>query len=294
MSYFDGKKLVWIGDSISYGSELKDRSAAFPYGTAAHLGMSVKNYGIGGSVLARRRGDYARCYTDLEAWREDVAAGRVDPDQKYLVRDGLWEPRPYRLYRFEDGAWVRGGTDSVDAARTPLVDRLGEMDPNADAIVVMIGTNDFYWAWTPFGSPEDGYFSKAPDTEDLDVTTFCGAYHAMARTLLERWRGRDIFLLTPIKLYQVDAGRPGSWPCRWPEDKNALGLTLGDYCRAMKRIAAYYSIPIIDLQRCSGLSPQMNPELFADPEEGTRVHPSSEGHRRLALTVSSAMRSLHG
>ena len=256
--------------------------------------MTVKNYGIGGSVLARRRGDYDVCYTDLDAFRDDLMSGALDTSKTYLVRDGLYEPRPYRLYRYEDGSWVRGGTDSVDAARTPLVDRIVEMDAGADVAVAMIGTNDFYWAWTPFGDPEDGLLTRAPTMSDLDESTFCGAYHSLCRKMLERWAGKDVFLLTPISLYQTDAGRPGSWPCRAPEDRNALGLTIGDYCLAMKRIAGYYSIPIIDLYNTSGISAELNPELFADPGEGTRVHPNAEGHRRLALTVSASFTALRG
>lgn len=107
--------------------------------------MTVKNYDIGGSVLARRRGDYDGCYTDLGAFRDDLKSGSLDTSKTYLVRDGL-----------------------------------------------------------------------------------------------------------------------------------------------------YYRVPIIDLYNTSGISAQLNPELFADPGEGTRVHPNAEGHRRLALTVSAALTALRG
>ena len=50
MTYWQGKKLVWNGDSISYGSQLKDIRTAFPLLVAERLGMTVANYAIGGAI----------------------------------------------------------------------------------------------------------------------------------------------------------------------------------------------------------------------------------------------------
>ena len=53
-SYWYGKKMVCNGDSIPAGSCLSSVTEAFPYLVAEQLGMSLVNYAIGGTVVAKR------------------------------------------------------------------------------------------------------------------------------------------------------------------------------------------------------------------------------------------------
>ena len=70
-NYWAGKKFVMNGDSIPYGSALSSISNAYPYLVAKQLGMNLTNYAIGGSVIAKRTGDYDECYFNTAKWTED-------------------------------------------------------------------------------------------------------------------------------------------------------------------------------------------------------------------------------
>ena len=160
MDFYRGKKLVWNGDSISYGAGLADRTKALPYLVAKALGMNVVNYAISGATLAKQKDAYEACFLDLGEWQTAVDQDSLDTTKRYMVRDNFFAPRPYRLYSFVDDQWVPSGTTISDVARTPLVDRIGEMDKDADVVAIMIGTNDFYYDWTAFGEMADGHYSR--------------------------------------------------------------------------------------------------------------------------------------
>lgn len=284
-----GIKIVWNGDSISYGAQLNDKSLAFPFLVGKALDAKVLNYAIGGATAARQEGEYERVFLSLPEWEKFIDKGEADKNSRYLVKDNFFAVRPYRIYRFENTSWVPGGKESTDSGRTPLEDRVEEMELDADIVGIMIGTNDFYYDWTPFGSVEEGYVRVSPDLPRN--VTFCGAMHRICRRLLLRYPNSLITLLTPIKRYQpIGIGR-GTWNCFYPEDRNHLGLTLDDYRRAILAIADYYSIPTIDLYAKSGLNPGLDASLFAD-KDGKHVHPNEEGHRRIAKLVTGALRAL--
>ena len=122
--------------------------------------------------------------------------------------------------------------------------------------------------------------------EELTKSTFCGAIHTICKYLLENYKNKDIFFVTPIKRYQ-----PGSWDCKYPEDKNKLGYSLKDYVDAIIEICGYYSIPVIDLYSLSGLNPHIDRSLFGDTD-AKAVHPNLAGHQRMASIVVAQMQSL--
>ena len=66
-------------------------------------------------------------------------------------------------------------------------DRADRMDPDADIVVVFGGTNDFGHGNAPFGS-----FSDRTDE------TFCGALHVLYRKLIERYPEAEIVICTPL------------------------------------------------------------------------------------------------
>ncbi len=279
--------LVWNGDSISYGAQLEDKSKAFPCQIANLLQMKLFNYAIGGATSARQSGAYERCFCNIEDWKQAQDSDVLNPNATYLVKDNFFAPRPYRLYEMQDGVWTPGGTASTDTGRTPLVDRIEEMESDADAVGIMIGTNDFYYNWTPFGSIDEGFLSVG---KEPSIHTFCGSTHIICRKLLEKYPRTPIFILTPIKRYQTTGIGRGTWDCRFPEDKNDLGLTLDDYRKAIIEISAYYSLPVIDLYSLSGLNPHIDPTYFAD-KDGKYVHPSTCAHEKMARIVVAQMRS---
>ena len=291
MDFYRGKKLVWNGDSISYGAGLTDRTKALPYLVANALGMNVVNYAISGGTLAKQESAYEACFLNLGEWQAAVEQGLLDNSKRYMVRDNFFAPRPYRLYSFVDGQWVPGGTTISDVARTPLVDRIGEMDKEADVVAIMIGTNDFYYNWTAFGKMADGHYSRDENHSILNpLTSFYGALHTMMRYLLETYKNKDIVLITPIKRLQPKGIGRGTWGCFYPEDKNGLGLSLNDYRKAIIEVAEYYSVPCIDLYALSGLNPHIDSSLFAD-KDTKLVHPNEAGHERMASVVTAFLKS---
>lgn len=169
-SYWYGKKMVCNGDSIPAGSCLSSVTQAFPYLVAEQLGMSLVNYAIGGTVVAKRSGDYDECYYDNARWEYDKSNGLLDKTKKYLVNTGQNTSRRYQIYKYNGSSWVGGGTSSDNAGRYVLSDRVGEMDDDADVVMIMSGSNDFYYNWNPFGDFEDGKYRNSNYTGSTGST----------------------------------------------------------------------------------------------------------------------------
>lgn len=146
-SYWSGKKLVCNGDSIPQGAKLTSRADAFPYLVANALGMTLTNYAIGGSTFAKQPNAYDECYVDLDKFNADKNSGALDKSKKYLVHTATGV---YQVYSWTGSTWSYGSTTNA-TTRTPLSDRIYEMDTDADVVLIACGTNDFYYNWTPFG-----------------------------------------------------------------------------------------------------------------------------------------------
>lgn len=166
-NYWTGKKLVVNGDSIPAGSALTSTSDAFPTVLGKMLGMSVINYSIGGTTVGKPAGSYEECYVSKAKWNEAVSAGKVNTSKKYLVNLGTNAPRVFQIMSYKNGAWTGAGTTSTVAARTPLVDRIAAMDKDADVVIIMCGSNDFYYNWVPFGNFDTNNYrnSGIPEAE---------------------------------------------------------------------------------------------------------------------------------
>ena len=151
MSYWAGKKLIWNGDSISYGSWLESpETEAYPYQVGRALGMETYNFAIGGSYAAKPKGSFDEFYWDYAKWQADVAAGLVDTSKKYLVKDYANKKKPCRIYYHNGTKW----TTNSETGGWAIVERMKEMvalHPDADVIGIAIGTNDFITSACPFG-----------------------------------------------------------------------------------------------------------------------------------------------
>ena len=98
--------------------------------------------------------------------------------------------------------------------------------------------------------------------------------------LLETFVNKQLFFVTPIKMYQTNV-----WSCNTPYAKNSLGKSLKDYSDIIKEVCEYYSIPVIDMFSLSGMNPTMEWSLFADTD-GKHVHPNAAGHQRMASVAT--------
>lgn len=158
--------------------------------------------------------------------------------------------------------------ESDPDSRAPIVLRYGDMDDNADLIIIAAGTNDWYYTWTPLG-----------DMEDRTEFTFYGALHLLCIGLKKKYKGKTIMFMTPIMRRQG--------PHLTPEAVNGNGKTLAEYGEIIKEVCGYYSIPVLDMYRESGLYP-FDDELAVEyyNQQGSSpnyyyTHPNAKGQEMM-------------
>ena len=146
-----------------------------------------------------------------------------------------------------------------------------EMDDDADAVVVFGGTNDFGHGSAPIGEPTD----RTP-------YTFYGACHTLMSSLIEKYPGKPIVFLTPLHRFNEDDphGDIGK------EDS----LPLVGYVNIIKEVAAYYSLPVLDLWSVSGL--QCRVPIIRERFVPDGLHPNDAGHVILADRISAFLLAL--
>lgn len=144
-------------------------------------------------------------------------------------------------------------------------DRAKELDPTADGVVVFGGTNDF-----GHGNAPMGVFS------DREPTTFYGACHTLFTTLIHLYVGKPVIVMTPLH--------------RLEEDSTACGLPLIEYVKAIREVAEYYALPVLDLYAMSGLQP--NVAVIRERFIPDGLHPNDDGHAVLAERVGNFLAKL--
>ena len=151
-------------------------------------------------------------------------------------------------------------------------DRADRMDPDADAVVVFGGTNDFGHGNAPLGS-----------FGDRDDSTFYGALHVLYRKLIEKYPSAEIVICTP--LHRLGEDLPGEEGA-----KLIPGALLTEYVTAIREVAEYYSLPHLDLYACSGLQPDV--PLIAELYMPDGLHPNKAGYEILARRIKKFLKSL--
>ena len=141
--------------------------------------------------------------------------------------------------------------------------RLCKMDKNADAVVVFGGTNDYGHGDAPFGQ-----FTDRTDE------TFYGACHVMMSELASTYVGKPVVIVTPLH--------------RTEETRN--GRVLENYVNAIKEVARYYSLPVLDLYASSGIQPSVPTIREKLCPDG--LHPNDEGHTVLAEKIANFLKTV--
>lgn len=163
------------------------------------------------------------------------------------------------------------------ASPNPITDRdfcqrVNEMDPAADVVIVFGGTNDFGHGDAPLGT-----------FQDRTADSFFGACHVLFQSLLTRYPQAKIVVLTPLhrnnETNPLGDGR-----------KTAPCPPLSDYVQAIRQTAQFYDLPLLDLFGQGILDPN-------DPEVLNRyvpdgLHPNDEGHRILADAICEFLEKL--
>ena len=211
-----GKKINFLGDSITEGVGASSPENCFVSVFGRMTGSTVRNYGIGGTRIAR-------------------------------VRHGLSRSPRWDLN---------------------FLDRVEEMDADADVIVIFGGTNDFGHGDGVLGSPE----------ECEDEYTFYGALHSLIRRVMDRYPAARVVMMTPLhrksELVTV----------------NELDLPtepLVSYVNAIREVAALYSIPVLDLWSMSGIAPRDPKNSALYTTDG--LHPNDLGAERIAVLLKQLL-----
>ncbi len=149
--------------------------------------------------------------------------------------------------------------------------RVAEMDPQADIVMVLGGTNDYGHGDAPLGHPTD----RTPET-------FYGALHDLCHQLIEKYPTAIIVFMTPT--HRLDEERlVNEWGVR-----NVA--TLGGYAQAIREVAEEYGLPVCDLRRISGINPAIEAQKTLYMPDG--LHPSDAGAARIARRIVGFLRAL--
>ena len=150
--------------------------------------------------------------------------------------------------------------------------RYESMDPNADAVVVFGGTNDFGHGDAPLGTPQD----RTP-------YTFYGACHTLFSGLLKRYPGKPVLIVTPLRRGNEDDPRGDGF-------KAVPTAPLRTYRDIILEVAKCYSLPVLDLFMDSGFVtfiPEVRQALIPDG-----LHPNDAGHAILCRRIAEALKLL--
>lgn len=140
--------------------------------------------------------------------------------------------------------------------------RVEDMIPDADAVVVFGGTNDFGHGDAPMGT-----------LGDRTERSFCGAFHLLLEKLIRRYPQAQIVVMTPLH-------RDGENQIGVNEIGLRREIPLEGYVDAIIAISGYYGIPVLDLYRVSGLQPAV--PVLKERYMPDGLHPNDLGHSRIA------------
>ncbi len=139
----------------------------------------------------------------------------------------------------------------------------------ADAVVVFGGTNDYGHGDAPIGTPSD----RTPDT-------FYGACHDLYTRLIEKYPGKPIVIMTPLHRTTEDEA----------QIKHGVSVTLKTYVNIIREVAEYYSLPVCDLFKNSGLQPRV--PVIMDKFIPDGLHPNDAGHEIIAERLGNFLLNL--
>ncbi len=186
---------------------------------------------------------------------------------------GLLEARGYGIggtrFAIQKGTEKRPKDNGVDV--NSFSERFDKMDDDADIVVVFGGTNDYGHGDAPFGKFSD----RTPDT-------FYGACHYLFSGLIKKYLGKQIIIITPLhrtgELYVPDCKVEGDY------------RPLKDYVDAIREVAEYYSLPILDLFATSGLQPEIEEIKQNFMPDG--LHPNDRGYELIAYKLKRFIENL--
>lgn len=172
---------------------------------------------------------------------------------------------------------------------------------SVDAVLIFAGTNDYN-----HGIPIGEFFEEENLTIEVRGpqmaerlhrkpifcdSTFCGRLNKALYYLKEHYPHQQIVMMTPIHRGYAKFNASNVQPDE--SYANALGLYLETYVETMKRAAAYWSVPVIDLYAMSGIVPNLpSQDVYIAKPLNDRLHPSTEGQYRIAKLLQYQLPAL--
>ena len=168
-------------------------------------------------------------------------------------------------YQNGSGGYSEGEFKDVDGC---MANRFDKMDDDADAVVLFGGTNDFGHGDAPMGTMAD----RTPDT-------FYGACHYIFSGLLRKYLGKPIVVMTPVHRLVEDESLAKKAP-----------LTLLDYVNAIREVAEYYGLYLLDLYKYCPLQPKVIEVGEKYMPDG--LHPNDEGHAIISRILKKFLENI--
>ena len=155
-----------------------------------------------------------------------------------------------------------------------FISRYPEMDDDADVVVIFGGTNDFGHGDAPLG-----------EMSDRTPYTFYGACHTLFEGVINKHPDATRVIMTPLHRIQEDDPRGDGFK------KDGEGVApLCEYVRIIKEVAAYYSLPMLDLWSVSGIQPKV--KILREKYCPDGLHPNDEGHKLIASRLAGFLKAL--
>ncbi len=155
-----------------------------------------------------------------------------------------------------------------------FIKRYPDMDDDADVVVIFGGTNDFGHGDAPLG-----------EMSDRDPYTFYGACHTLFEGVINKYPEATIVIMTPLHRIQEDNPRGDGMK------KDGDGIApLSTYVEIIKEVAAYYSLPLLDLWSVSGIQPKV--KVLREKYCPDGLHPNDAGQRIIASRLAGFLKTL--
>lgn len=184
---------------------------------------------------------------------------------------------------------ISGSTLAYHADRSPMSRRYSELPNDADLITVMGGTNDIRFGIT---------LGQMSDRTDA---TFYGALHVVLGGLYKKYcidqgvtigKTKKIIVCTPLKLLQSSSETQGG---------EGTLVDMSDWVDAIKEVAAYYAMPVMDFYNNSTIVPHICQTLqgtetgytgYYNPYITDGTHPTQEAAEIMAEEFIGFLKTL--
>lgn len=195
------------------------------------------------------------------------------------VRPTWWEMIAEKTGAEFNNHGVSGTSIAVREGRTDsFVERAANMETDADAVIVMGGTNDTATPRGAWGSKEN--------------TTFFGVLNNLIVLLCDMFQGKPVIICTPIQT-AVDYSSNVYNPVETLMGKNDTDtLTMQERAAAIKLKCEQHGMHCLDLYNSSGIGGADNGNVYY--RDGDTLHPSESGQKRLANLMRRELERFFG